>query len=92
MAMLPLMHLAQVSIATNHRTHLASWVPITHAWYTDATAAHLTQGIFLLMKSVRIAKIILLRVFLYTLTIKKPWQALGASAKKGLAKNQNCSL
>ena len=49
MAMLPLMHLAQVSMATNHRTHLASWAPISCAWYPDATAAHLTQGIFLLM-------------------------------------------
>ena len=49
MAMLPLMHLAQLSMATNHRTHLASWAPISRAWYPDATAAHLMQGIFLLM-------------------------------------------
>ena len=49
MAMLPLTHLAQVSMATNHRTHLASWAPKLCAWYPDAKAARLAQGIFLLM-------------------------------------------
>ena len=44
------MHLAQESAATNHRTHLASWAPIFCAWYPDAKAARLAQGIFLLME------------------------------------------
>ena len=48
-ATLPLTHQAQASVATNHRTHLASWAPISHAWYPDATVVHLAQGIFLLM-------------------------------------------
>ena len=49
MATLPLTHRAQASVATNHGTHLASWVLISRAWYPDATAAHLAQSIFLLM-------------------------------------------
>ena len=36
-------------MATNHKTHLASWALRSRAWYPDATAAHLAQGIFLLM-------------------------------------------
>ena len=44
-----LTHLAQESVATNHRTHLASWAPIFCAWYPDAKAACLAQGICLLM-------------------------------------------
>ena len=48
-AMLALTHLVQASVATNHRMHLASWALISRAWYPDATAAHLAQGIFLLM-------------------------------------------
>ena len=51
MATLPLTHLTQASVATNHRTHMASRALISHAWYPDATAAHLAQAIFLLMMS-----------------------------------------
>ena len=49
MATFPLTHLAQASVATNHRTHLAPWALISRAWYPDATAADLAQAIFLLM-------------------------------------------
>ena len=49
MATLPLADLAQASMATNHRTHLASWALTSRAWYPYATAVHLAQGIFLLM-------------------------------------------
>ena len=46
-----LTHLAQESVATNHRTHLASWAPIFCTWNPDAKAVRLVQGIFLLMLS-----------------------------------------
>ena len=49
MATLPLTHLAQASVATNHRRHLVSWALIFRALYPDAAAALLAQGIFLLM-------------------------------------------
>ena len=44
-----LMHLVQARVATNHRTHLASWALIFRARYPEATATHLAQDIFLLM-------------------------------------------
>ena len=46
-----LTHLAQQSVATNHRTHLASWAPIFSAWSPYANAARLAQSIFLLMSA-----------------------------------------
>ena len=51
MAMVSLTHLAQASMATNHGTHLASWVLIFYARDADSTAVHLVQDIFLLMET-----------------------------------------